>query len=913
MAHDARPGVESLTGGLADATSLGWTEGAQADLIRQLRAAAGLRVGQSLAAERTWVRRLVAAAYAAGVALAALKIALALSGVPAALGRAPSGSPVGLFAFNLVVFGAGGMLMIAGGARDRRLQLLGGFYVVIASAFVEPFYGWLTGPLGLLADLLRWCTTESFFAAGLALFVWAFPREAVLPAVRRASGALAVASVALGVALLSLGLVSAHPGWSHEASRLAPVLRVLDRRSPESWYWPLLVVASLSAIAVGGLKLRGGSDEGRARILRFVGALALGLCPLLLAVVATPFVPALRDPANRKVVDLLVYAGLASIVPTTAYAVAVRRVMTLEFVVRATLQYALAHYAIWAVILAPVTYLAVDVFLHRALTFLQYLDTRQPLTLVAMSGAGLLALTFRPSLVRAVDRWFLREPLDSAGSMARLEHDLRSRHTLREVAQALAAHLREAVHAAHAHVWLLAEDGETLRAGDDDLPAVRTDAVIVALVRSTGEPLQLDPRAGIARLLPDDDQDWLDEADGRVVAPLLGSSGTLLGLAVLGDSVNALPYTPAHAALIASMCGHAALQIENRSLRSGAPVAADGRRRDGIDWHDEPAAWCPTCSALSAPETRRCRCGGQTRPSALPLFVRAKFRLQRQLGAGGAGVVYLATDMALDRQVALKTLPPVRREFAARLRLEARAMAAVRHPNLATIYGVEDWRDTPFLVVEYLDGGTLLDVLAQGPLGVGQVLDLGITLADVLDRVHGSGVLHRDIKPSNIGFTLDGVPKLLDFGLAAMLDGTADGEGASARAALVDLALRDERLDASSTLTVTNQIVGTPMYLSPEALNGAPPHEAFDLWSLAMVLHEALAGRHPFGGGSVAEVVQAIRRQPVPDVRADRPECPADVAAFLAAALDRTPARRPQSAADFRTALRALRARHDAA
>jgi eukaryotic-like serine/threonine-protein kinase len=295
----------------------------------------------------------------------------------------------------------------------------------------------------------------------------------------------------------------------------------------------------------------------------------------------------------------------------------------------------------------------------------------------------------------------------------------------------------------------------------------------------------------------------------------------------------------------------------------------------------------------------------------LPLFVNAKFRLQRVLGAGGTGVVYLATDMTLDRKVAIKTLPPMRREYAERLRREARAMASVLHPNLATIYGAEEWHDTPLLIVEYLEGGTLHDWLARGPLPVDETLDLGIMLADVLDRVHGSGVLHRDIKPSNIGYTADGVPKLLDFGLAAMLDRS---KGPDAAAAVVpadpaELAERFRDLQASCTLTITNQVVGTPLYLSPEALAGAPPQESFDLWSLHMVLYEAIAGRHPFAGRSITQVVEAIQHTPVPDVRDVRPECPAAVAAFLNDALSLVAARRPLAASDARTALRGLRAR----
>ncbi len=425
--------------------------------------------------------------------------------------------------------------------------------------------------------------------------------------------------------------------------------------------------------------------------------------------------------------------------------------------------------------------------------------------------------------------------------------------------------------------------------------------------------MHLDARSALARLLPDSDQDWIDASGAQLLSPLVGSSGVLLGLVAIGESVSGLPYTDSHVTLVTAMCGHAAMQLENRWLRqtrehsAGRPAPQPG----GVAWQDEPATWCPACLETSRPDTRRCRCGTATRAAVLPLFVNAKFRLHRVLGAGGTGVVYLATDMALDRKVALKTLPPMKREYAERLRREARAMASVRHPNLATIYGVEEWHETPLLVVEYLEGGTLHDWLARAPLPVAETLDLGIMLADVLDRVHGSGVLHRDIKPSNIGYTADGVPKLLDFGLAAMLDRSIGPEATAAviPADPAELASRFRDVRASSTLTITHQVVGTPLYLSPEALAGASPRESFDLWSLHMVLYEAIAGRHPFGERSVTEVVAAIQHTPVPDIRDLRPECPAAVAAFLNDGLARVAARRPAAAGDLRTALRELRAR----
>jgi len=308
------------------------------------------------------------------------------------------------------------------------------------------------------------------------------------------------------------------------------------------------------------------------------------------------------------------------------------------------------------------------------------------------------------------------------------------------------------------------------------------------------------------------------------------------------------------------------------------------------------------------PATRHCDCGAATIEAALPLNVKGKFQVQRFIGAGGTGVVYLAVDLALDRKVAIKTLPAIKLQHAARLHREARAMANVTHPNLALIYGAEEWKGTPLLIFEYLEGGTLLESLNRGPISLEEVVELGTQLADALDLMHGSGVLHRDIKPSNIGYSSDGTPKILDFGLAAILEGSRK-EGTlpavlpSEPSLIAELAWG---VEPTTSLTVTQQLVGTPLYLSPEALAGQQPQPSFDLWGLCVVLYQAYAGQHPLAGESIVDLVKTLRRGALPDIRDFRADCPAAFAAFLNDALSPVVARRPVTAAELRTRLRWL-------
>jgi tRNA A-37 threonylcarbamoyl transferase component Bud32 len=358
----------------------------------------------------------------------------------------------------------------------------------------------------------------------------------------------------------------------------------------------------------------------------------------------------------------------------------------------------------------------------------------------------------------------------------------------------------------------------------EDLPA---GSALTAMLEESPAPLSLSRDAEPFVLLPAGDREWLEGGDVVLAAPIRRRDGTLAAAALLGERRGGGSYDRTDRWFIATLLTGAAAAWEIQDIRFGdADVAYE----------------CDACGRVSA--APGCgECGGASRAALLPRRLAGKFEIVRRHGAGGMGVVYLARDTALARDVALKTLPIRETEGIARLRGEARAMATLNHDGLATIYGLEFWRQTPVLVVEYFAGGTLADVLARGALPRDEVVALGIRLADALAYMHDRGFLHRDVKPSNIGFTADGVAKLLDFGLS----------------------------DAGGTAA------GTPGYLPPEALSGAPPDAAVDLWGLAVVLLQAVGDHDP------------------------------DLAAFFARALAPSPADRFESARDLAAALHRLR------
>ena len=225
-------------------------------------------------------------------------------------------------------------------------------------------------------------------------------------------------------------------------------------------------------------------------------------------------------------------------------------------------------------------------------------------------------------------------------------------------------------------------------------------------------------------------------------------------------------------------------------------------------------------------------------------------------------------------------------------------MAAVSHPAVAVIYGVESWQGLPFLVVEHLAGGTLARRL-RPPWPVGRALRLGMELADALDAIHRRGLLHRDVKPSNIGFDRESHPKLLDFGLARLV-GDSVAEVAMHHAERPWLQL------AESVSTRSRGPAGTPLYISPEVLAGDPPCPLQDLWGLTLVLFELIAGVHPFRAQGLQRTLDNVRQARLHDLREWAPACPGPVAAFFARALNRDAKSRPSSASALQAELRAL-------
>jgi predicted Ser/Thr protein kinase len=274
------------------------------------------------------------------------------------------------------------------------------------------------------------------------------------------------------------------------------------------------------------------------------------------------------------------------------------------------------------------------------------------------------------------------------------------------------------------------------------------------------------------------------------------------------------------------------------------------------------------------------------------------YEVEREVGRGGMGVVYLARDRRLGRPVALKAVGRGGTDAAGRARLqrEARAAASLAHPGIATVYALEEIGDDCFLITEYLQGRTLRDELADGPLPYGRWRQVAIAIAEAVGAAHAHGIVHRDLKPENVMRTQGGAIKVLDFGLARETTAVATG--------------------ITPTITQAGALIGTPGYMAPEQIRGQPLDARTDVFALGVLLYELATGLHPFGAGTgtgahaspgaaAGDVLARIVAEDPPPLDS-RAMVPAAAAAIVARALSKAPEGRFADGHALAEALRAL-------
>ena len=258
----------------------------------------------------------------------------------------------------------------------------------------------------------------------------------------------------------------------------------------------------------------------------------------------------------------------------------------------------------------------------------------------------------------------------------------------------------------------------------------------------------------------------------------------------------------------------------------------------------------------------------------------AHYRILEELGQGGMGKVYLAEDLQLKRKVALKFLPHElirNKEIRTRFVYEAQAASSLDHPNIATIFEINESDENPFIAMAYYNGGTLLDKIKRKDLTIEQAIKIAMSIAEGMQKAHNKNIVHRDIKPANILFSEDGEPKIIDFGLAKFL--------------------------GRSKLSRTGTTVGTIAYMSPEQAMGKEIDHRTDIWALGVILYEMLAGEHPFKGEYEQAIMYAITNEDPEFISKICADVPLEVEKIIDRALDKNPEKRFQSMQEMLKAL----------
>ncbi len=747
--------------------------------------------------------------------------------------------------------------------------------------------------------------------AFIPYFLWRFARDFPEPAAtgrerRRLTLAVRAAGF-LGVALFAAMALLAGTGYQQ------PSWLKIDA----VWCYDTPICAALVgafAALVARLRQVRGAERARARL--FVGAFVLAAVPLVVQLVLYQLVPAFaRFMASHPPIQKAgLYAGLGSVslIPgATAYATLVDGVFSMRWIARRALQYSAARWATLAVASLPFAGLLAYLFEKRDETVARLVSGTRPLSLLGLLLLGVAALRYRERLLTAVDRRYFREQYDARQILTQLVQSIRGTHGVDQIAELVCREVDRALHLEA--ISLLVEDRRSGQLAAPLSRARRLDASspLVQLVAGASDPMAVDldnPRSPFARL-PAADRQWLAEHRFHLLVPIVARDGNLLGILGLGEKKSGLPFLSEDRKLLYDIASSAALGLELELEQSSASLYAGRpgllKLLEATAAAAEHARECVICGTLFQSYTVFCgSCSRRLETALVPYVLPGRYRFERRLGVGGMGVVYRGVDLSLGRPVAVKTLRRISPEGALRLRREARTAAAVSHPHLAAVHGMETWQGMPMLILELMEGGTLTQRIERGPLDQRETVELGIAMASALEYLHGADILHRDIKPSNIGFTRGGTAKLMDFGIARlMLDLRQDrgGEGEDDGGATPRQGSAWEETPTSETMS--RQLVGTLSYLSPEALDREAANVSFDLWALAMVLYECVLGRKIFSSADVKSTMARIRMGRIPDFEQACPWGDPALGEFLRNALHRTLSRRPATAREMRQRL----------
>ena len=820
-----------------------------------------------------WVRR----ALHAVIAIAAVEVAASLVLLPASWADYLSqhGDVAVFMAFLLVGHIATACLLLFAGRGERRTRLLGVYFLLLASlptvhmlfAFVlalpppHMFEDYILNLSAPMRPFLWLCTGPFLFAP---VFLWAFAREC--PHVTRRGrlddfvGRMVPINVVLSCSSLAACVLSLE--LSRAGYLGVTVFTVFDAALVG------VGLSSMAAVVVVALRAhRAPADESRRVLLFCAGYLMYGglmsAHNIAEALLPGHWVTNYQWTSFFLLIQLLRFPGVVIL----WFSVLAVRVPSLREVVRSSYRRLLIPGRLLGGMAAvPALSLAWLVASRSDRLVGAVIADPVAQSLFAAAGVLLLAVVFRERILIRLETWVYPETAGQREALAAATAELAQAESVAWVSRTVARTVNRCCGSPAALLVKSDTESQTgdFRAPDGKIASLRHASALAHTLETAGGSLRVHPSdaASVFMLLPPDEQEWVVETAADAVVAVVGPGAEIIGCLVVGRRFDDRVVRSDDIPFLETLGTAAGLAIARLRLQR----APSTRFRDAL-----PGRECPDCGCVTeVGGPPGCACGSEYVDAEVPVLLAGKYRMERRLGTGGTGAVYLAQDIRLERNVAIKILGEVSVSRLMGLKPEAWAMATVTHPGLAQIYGIETFRGRSFLVVEFLAGGTLADQLVRGPIPVSRAVSIVTGLADALAALHESGYLHGDVKPSNIGFTSKGSPKLLDFGLARETD--------------------DDSLAG-----------GTLRYLSPEVLSGYPAREPDDIWSLCVVLYEMVSGGHPFAANGNDEVADRIVRQRL--VRPAGSSEPSKVISFAESMLTAPRSERPASALAFAAAL----------
>jgi eukaryotic-like serine/threonine-protein kinase len=771
-----------------------------------------------------------------------------------------------------------GLFVVFNRPRDF-VSRLGGWLLVVMATVFEGFQWGLSAatrnlPLFLAVPVMLVYVSAAFRTPLLAAFFCLYPKRLFVN--RWLWAGFCVGPIAATLyALYLFGRTVYDP--DHLTALTPPWVLLVFGVQSLAYLAAVLVVLPLSY-----WKLETVTDRRRFRVLVF-GAL-VAMVFYLPRVIGTSLIhlsPAFYQFFDSPYVYMACTVGMLIFPMSFAYAILKQRLFDVRVIIRRGVQYALARKVLLAIPVLAIGLLVGTLVAQGSQPLFSVLKMHAG-SYVAIAALAALASTQRQKWLSALDRKFFRDKYDAQQLFREIVEDIRRAESVEEVAPQVVGRIAEALHAQGCGL-LVRKPGENAYrivaaappgSLSTDLPATNK---LIPLVRMLECPVPI-TQAGtgwLGQQLPQVDKEFLQKARIELLVPVALKEGSTEALLVLGGKLSEEPYSTEDTALLENVAGALALL-----LMRGSAI------QPGRSFEE-----CLACGRCYDTGTTRCgKEGTALTLVATPRMLAGRYRLDQRLGQGGMGKVYRATDMSLNREVAVKM---IRDEFFAdrkaieKFRQESQLTGSLAHPNVVTVYdfGVEAGQRV-FLVMELLQGITLRQELqTKRRLDAARALELFEGICAGVGAAHARGLIHRDLKPENIFLSRKDVAevvKITDFGIAKTLPRSVD-----------------ETRD-----TITGVVVGTMKYMSPEQLRGRLASPRWDLWALAVIAYEALCGCAPFVGEDSVMLQAAIMGVNFLPVTELLPEAPLRWQKFFEGAFAHAEEERAESVAVFWNQLR---------